>query len=144
MNTRPRTEGDLIENALGLASSDPDMAEIALEIFCDAVDRGDVPDRKLLNYLADCLRRIIAGEKPLKALNLTGRSRGQRRLRTLERIDGERLGLALAVVRYMKSGITRNDAIEQVVSEHGASTATVKRAYRRCGYAARVLTTSRN
>jgi hypothetical protein len=137
---RPRTEADLIEHALERASSDPDMAEDVLEFFCDVVERGDVPDRKVLDYLADCFQRVVAGEKPSDALNLT-RPKGQRRRRTLERIDDEYLSLAFAVARCMKAGAKRDDAIEQVVSKCAASTATVKRAYETFGQFARAAIT---
>jgi hypothetical protein len=125
---RPRTEADLIEFALEHASSDPDAAEDVLEYFCDVVERGEVPGNGVLEYLAARFRRILAGEKPSDAMGLT-RTKGQRRRRTLERIGDEHLALTLDVVRYMRGGDAKPDAIERVVSERGASTATVKRAY---------------
>ena len=140
-----RTETDMVQFALERASRDPDKAEDVLRFFCDVVERGDVPERNVLEYLSGCFRRMIDDKKPLKpsdALNLS-RTKGRRRGRTLEKMAERDLLLALRVVRCMKAGASRDDAYEQVAEERlgdreddrdkAASSATVKRAYERYG-----------
>jgi Lon protease-like protein len=142
---RFHTETDLVQFALEGASFDPDMAEDVLQFFCDVVNHGGVPERNVLEYLTGCFGRIINGEQPSDALNLT-RAKGQRRLRTLNKIAEGHLLLALRVVRCMKAGAKRDDAIVLVASERFgdhdkvASTATVKRAYERYRQRAKDLT----
>jgi len=131
--TPPFTEADLIRYALEHAKGEADMAEDLLEFFCDVVERGDAPDRAVLEYLSDCFRRIISGEKPSSALNLR-RTRGQHRGRTRERRDEFHLELARAVVRSMEAGRKRDDAFERVASKHNSTTDTVQRAYESYGH----------
>jgi hypothetical protein len=123
-----RSKSDLIGYALEHASSDPDKAEDVLQFFCEAIERGDVPDREILEYLATCFCQILSGETASDALSLT-RTKGKRRRRTLERQDERHFDLALAVARCMKEGIARDDAFEHVSAQCGAGISTVRRAY---------------
>jgi hypothetical protein len=120
---------DLIGHALKKASQSPDHAEDVLQFFCDEVDKGSVPDKRILRYLRECFRQILDGGPPSDALHLLRNKRGQRRRRTLEKIDERNFDLALAVARQMKADVSRDDAFEEVAATSGSSVAVVKKAY---------------
>lgn len=129
---------ELISHALKYAPTQPDKAEDVLQFFCEALKKGDVPDREILEYLAGCFQRIISGDDPSVALGLR-LTRGQRRRRTLELIDERDVDLALAVARCMKAGTERTAAFLTVAEKCAASYATVKRAYETFGQTVNAL-----
>ena len=98
----PGSFKDEMEYFLYGASQDTDLAESVLEYFCDVVGRGEVPDRRVLEFLANAFRQIIVdGASPSHALNLV-RAKGKGRLRTLIKIHRRDLELAVAVAKFMR------------------------------------------
>ena len=121
--------GDLVRHALKHAPESVDHAEDVLQFFCEAVEFDHPPDRRILEYLARSFRLILDGSNADAALGLKGRPKGQRRRRTSEAKLDKDLELARAVARRMRHGESRDDAIEAVATEAGASAARTKKAY---------------
>jgi hypothetical protein len=124
---------DLAGYALSRAPMSADHAEDVLEFFCDDVDNlafdGPGPDRRILLYLANCFRDILAGVDPKEALNLDKRAEGQRRRRTLEKIGERDLKMAIDVARRMHHGQLREDAFAVVAEHFGMKRSAVRNAY---------------
>ena len=124
---------DLIGHALKHAAADPDRAEELLGFFADAVENNKWPDPRLMEYIAKCFRRMT-GDRPEPAalvLGLVRTENGQRRARTLQRVDERDVRLARLVVQCMdEHDMTRNDAIGLIAEKHNSGgTSTVKAAY---------------
>ena len=123
---RATEPGDAVEGAPAPA----DYAEDVLRMFCDAVENGQTPDERVLEYLAQCLREVLSGTDASKALNLSKRKAGQRRQRTSEGIDDRNMKVARAIVRRMNvGGQPREEAIEDVAASMGVSTSVARKAY---------------
>jgi hypothetical protein len=127
-----RTLEQLIAYALERAPHEQDKAEDVLQFFCNAVEGDKIPDKAILEYLAERFRLILSGTSPNVALYLRG-LRGKRKTATLEKIDEHNFDLAYAVVSRMEGGMKRDDAFADVAVTEGASVATVKRAYETYG-----------
>ena len=123
-----KTWDEMIDYALANAETDPDKAENVLAFYCDAIESNEHPDRRIEEYVAKAFRAILDGVNPSKALGLT-RRQGQRRQRTLQKVDQRDFQLAHAVRRRMKAGEKRDDAIAAVAMQFGCSDATAKHAY---------------
>ena len=133
-----KTKAERIGYALAGSATDPDKAENVLAFYCDAIESNEYPDPQLLQFVAKAFRAILDGKHPSDALGLT-RRQGQRRQRTLKKVDQRDFQVAHAVARRMKAGEKRGDAILSVAAEWGSSEATVKRAYELHGRTVRDL-----
>ena len=112
------------------AGSNPDKAEGILKLYCHAVERGGIPDQRVMDYLAKCFERILAGTEADIALGLVREGgQGKRHLRTENGIDERNLDLARRVCRGVKSGMSAAKAIAAVADAMRASRATVRDAY---------------
>ncbi len=129
MQKRVDYEKLMIEHFIKRAPESADRAEDVLEMFCDAVDGGVAPNRRILDYLAGCFRKVLKGCDAAKVLNLKQRSAGQRRARTLNKNDERNIDLTRAVIRHMKHDMTKVKAIEAVAESKGVGSYTVKAAY---------------
>jgi hypothetical protein len=140
--------GEIVDAARG---GNTECAFFALGMAYDALDCG--APSPALEYLRDCIGRVLAGENAGKAFNLPKRSRGGQlkpykwrrddllrfevgllhlgaaALGLQDKVDGiaERLGVSRE--EAIKGGKTMEDAVHHVAGIHGLSSETVHTAY---------------
>lgn len=139
MNTlegRPARIKELIQLAI---DGDKGAAEELLTEFIGAAkvrafpmagfDIPPPPHDLLINYFADCFLKIVRGESPSKALNLTSGERKRPQLNARQKFNRILLGASVANLME-KESVTLEVAIE-IISERykNRSPSTVKKAY---------------
>ena len=111
--------------------------ERLLRNFCNAVSRGETPDKAILVSMADSFRRIRRGEDPKKALDIE-RTRGRKKpISARETLPY--VSIVCAVLRLrQRDGMTYEDAVGKVAADNAISYKTAQRYYKQ--YKTRALT----
>ena len=136
-----------IEHVLSRAPESPNHAEEVLGLFCNDVESGIVPDRRILEYLAQCFRRILDdrhngqrfADAIEAALNLK-RGPGNRRPKGQDDRDRKDVEIAFDIARrrhYRKPRPSVGDTKLEVATLHRVPFKRVEIAWDRYGRVAR-------
>ncbi len=103
--------------------ADPEQVREALRLFCDSVNRGEVPPVELLQYLRDGFQDFLGGTQIATALGLT-RRRGRPKAD-----EFAQWARAAEVLRNRLAGQTYEQAVFQAAEDLGIGETAIKEAW---------------
>ena len=124
-----------IEFMLREAQSSADHTRDVIDEFCSAIESGQTPDHRILEYLAARFREQmeIDGSRLFPLLTPAPVSQGRTPQHTSDRNADRDLALAKRVRQLMNGGLPHLEARAQTAEEASVSESIVKRAHEAFG-----------
>jgi len=124
-NKEPLSTGQIIDLQYQRrdGEADPERVREALRLFCEVVNKGEMPPVELLQYLRDGFQDFLGGMQIATALGLT-RRRGRPRVD-----EFEQWARAAEVLRNRLAGQTYENAIFKASEDLGIGETVIKQAW---------------